>query len=220
MTAQVKGTTQNFIEIENIRDDIVIMRDGSAALVIETSAVNFGLLSEREQDALIYSFAAFINSLSFPIQILIHSRKMDISNYLNLIADQIKKQETGLLKIQTQKYYEFIQNIVQDNEVLEKRFFIVVPFSVYELGIKGGVSGSKATKLPYPIDYIVKRAKTALLPKRDHVIRQISRLGLRGQQLNTEQLIELHYALFNKDTSEGEKIIDSEQYTRPIITGQ
>ena len=183
MTAQVKGTTQNFIEIENIRDDIVIMRDGSAALVIETSAVNFGLLSEREQDALIYSFAAFINSLSFPIQILIHSRKMDISNYLNLIADQIKKQEIGLLKIQTQKYYEFIQNIVQDNEVLEKRFFIVVPFSVYELGIKGGVSGSKATKLPYPIDYIVKRAKTALLPKRDHVIRQISRLGLRGQQL-------------------------------------
>lgn len=218
MSAQVKGTTQNFIEIENISDDIVIMRDGSGALVIETSAVNFGLLSEREQDALIYSFAAFINSLSFPIQILIHSRKMDISNYLNLIADRINKQETGLLKIQTQKYHEFIQNIVQDNEVLEKRFFIVIPFSVYELGVKGGVSGSKAKKLPYPIDYIIKRAKTALLPKRDHVIRQISRLGIRGRQLNTEQLIELHYALFNSDTSEGEKIINSEQYTRPIIT--
>jgi hypothetical protein len=218
LTAPIRGTTQNFISLETIKGDLIILRDGSAALVIETSAVNFGLLSEREQDSLIFAFAAFLNSLSFPIQILISSRKMDITSYLNLIDRQIKRQKNQKLRAQTKKYYEFIKNIVQENEVLEKRFFIVLPFTSLELGIKGGLSTRK--KLPYPIDYVVKRAQTALFPKRDHVLRQISRMGLKGQHLQNQRLIELMYTLLNLEASEQEKVIDGQQYTQPIVTSQ
>jgi hypothetical protein len=221
LAAPIRGTTQQFIDIESIRDDLVILKDGSASLILETSAVNFGLLSEREQDALIYAFAAFLNSLSFPIQVLITSRKMDITSYLELINQQIKKQSSEKIKDQTRKYYQFIQSIVQENEVLEKRFFIVVPFTALELGIKSGLAGIGKTpkKLPYPINYIVKRAQTALFPKRDHVTRQLSRMGLSGQQLTTDQLIELFYTLFNLQASEQEKVIGGDQYTQAIVSG-
>lgn len=221
MATPVRGTTQHFIDIEEVRDNLVVLRDGSCALIIETSAVNFGLLSEKEQDALIYSFSAFLNSLSFPIQILIMSRKMDVTSYLELINQQLKKQQSPKLRAQIEKYYQFIANIVQENEVLEKRFFLVLPFSALELGIKGGLFfGKKGHRLPYPLEYIVKRAQTALFPKRDHVIRQLSRLGLRGVQLSTQQLIELFYNLFNPVIREQEKIVDGEQYTRPIVSTQ
>lgn len=222
MTAPIRGTTQNFIDIEDIRNDLIVLKDGSAALLIETSAVNFGLLSEREQDSLIFAFAALLNSLSFPIQMLITSRKMDISSYLELINQQIKKQKSAKLREQTEKYYAFIRNIVQENEVLEKRFFIVIPFTALELGIKGGFSsiGKQPKKLPYPLNYIIKRAQTALFPKRDHILRQFSRLGLRGVQLNTQQLTELFYSLFNPQVREQEKVVEAEQYTQPIVSGQ
>lgn len=221
MATPVHGTTQHFIDIEDIKDDLVILRDGSSALIIETSAVNFGLLSEKEQDALIYAFSAFLNSLSFPIQMLIMSRKMDVSSYLELINQQLKKQQSPQLKAQIEKYYQFIANIVQENEVLEKRFFIVIPFSALELGVKGGLFlGKKGRKLPYPLEYIVKRAQTALFPKRDHIIRQLSRLGLRGGQLSTQQLIELFYNIYNPVVGEQEKIVDGEQYSRPVVSSQ
>lgn len=222
MSTPVKGTTQNFIDIETIKDDLVILKEGSAALVVETSAVNFSLLSEREQDALIYSFASFLNSLSFPIQVLIHSRKMDVSSYLQLIKQQVEKQSEPKLKEQTRKYHRFIQNIVQENEVLEKRFFLVLHFSALELGVKGGFSGigKKTKKLPYSLDYIIKRAKTSLLPKKDHVVRQLSRSGLNGVQLTTQQLIELFYSLFNPQLSEQEKVINGEEYAGPMVSGQ
>lgn len=222
MPKAIRGTTQDFIDIEDIRDDLVVFKDGSCVLIIETSAVNFGLLSEREQDALIYAFAAFLNSLSFPVQILISSRKMDISSYLELIKNQAKKQQSEKMRDQIQKYHQFITNIVQENEVLEKRFFIVLPFVALELGVKGGVPtlGKTKKRLPYNIAYIIKRAQTSLFPKRDHILRQLSRLGLRGVQLSTQQLIELYYNLFNPEISKEEKIIDSQQYTQAIVSNQ
>lgn len=218
--APIRSSTQDFIEIEEIADDLVLGSDGSVAIVIETSAVNFGLLSEEEQDAIIYSYAAFLNSLSFPIQISIVSRKMNISSYLDLIAREEEKQVSPKIKVQIRKYYQFILSVVKENKVLEKKFYISIPFSPLELGIKGAfpLFPGKKKKLPFPKEYILERAKTTLFPKRDHILRQSARMGLRGQQLSTTQLIELFYSLYNPGEAGEQKMAEGIDLTSPIVT--
>jgi len=95
MSTPIRSTTQLFVEIADITDDIVIMLDGSCAIILETGAVNFGLLSKEEQDAIIFAFASFLNSLSFPIQIVIMSKRMDVSEYLNYINQEQQKQKNS-----------------------------------------------------------------------------------------------------------------------------
>ncbi len=217
---QVRTTTQHFIDIEDVTDDLVLYTSGAVAVVIETSAVNFGLLAEDEQDAMIYAYAAFLNSLSFPIQISIMSRHMDISEYLDLVAKEEAKQQNPKLRNQIRKYYQFILSIVKNNKVLEKKFYVTIPFSPLELGAKGASPlGKKAKKLPFPKDYILSRAKTTLYPKRDHIMRQLNRIGLRGQQLSTSQLIEMFYEIYNPQVSENEKVVEDDQgITTPIVS--
>ena len=219
MSVPIRASTQQFLEIEDIIDDLAIMVDGSCALIMETGAVNFGLLSKDEQEAIIYSFAAFLNSLSFPVQICILSKRMDISDYLTYIAQSQVTQKSEKLKEKLASYHQFILSLVKDNQVLEKRFFIVIPFSTLELGIKssGRSLVSKSKKLPYKKDYILERAKAALYPKRDHVTRQLSRLGLKAIQLNSQALVSFFYDIYNPESSEGERVpID---VTQPVVTG-
>ncbi len=216
-TTPIRATTQEFLEIEDIVDDTLILRNGGAAIVIETTAVNFGLLSEEEQDALIYSYAAFLNSLSFPLQIVIISKKMDISSYLNEVITAENKETNLTLKNQIKKYHEFITSIVKENRVLEKKFYLIIPFSPLELGAKGAFSSSKS-KLNLSHEYIISRAKASLIPKKDHVLRQLSRIGLKGQQLNTQELVEIFYAIFNPGTGKAE-LGDIKGYTKPLVEG-
>jgi hypothetical protein len=125
--ASIQATTQEFLDIEDITEDLVLQIDGSVSLAIETSAVNFSLLSEEEQDAMVYAYAAFINSLSFPIQICVISRHMNVSSYLDLIAREEEKQPSPKLRSQIRKYYQFILSIVKENKVLEKKFYCRQP---------------------------------------------------------------------------------------------
>ena len=141
-TSPVKASTQSFIEIEEIKDDVVLMKDFSASVVIEVGAVNFWLLSNEEQSSMIYSYAGLLNSLSFPVQVLILSKKMDVSIYLDYLDGKINLQSNNLLKTRIVSYKEFIKNVVKKNTVLEKRFFFVIPFSPLELGVSGANPGS------------------------------------------------------------------------------
>lgn len=219
--AQTRASTQQFTEIEDIKEDLVILANGGAALVIETSAVNFELLSGEEQEAIIYSFSSFLNSLSFPIQIVIISRQMDVSGYLNYITKQQEKSGSARYKTQLEKYHQFILGIVKENVVLEKKFLLVIPFSPLELGIKGGFSlfGGKKSGLPFSKEYILSRAKTALIPKKDHLLRQLNRLGLKGLQLTTAQLIEFYYEFLNTEQEDLQKISEGAGYTSPLVEG-
>ena len=220
MPAPVKASTQEFLEIEDIKDGLVILKDGSVALIIKTSAVNFGLLSEEEQEAIIFAFAAFLNSLSFPIQILITSRKMDISSYLDRLSHLEETQPSGKIRSQIRKYYQFILGVVKENKVLEKNFYLCIPFSSLELGVKSAVSLFPTKRgLPFPKEYILSRAKTALYPKRDHILRQLGRMGLRGEHLSTQKLIELFYEIFNPETCEEEKIVEGASFEAPLVEG-
>lgn len=199
----VRGSTQENLEIAEIRDDLVIMKDGSVALILRVSAVNFGLLSEREQEAIIYAYAGLINSLNFTIQILVRSQKKDISHYLTLLETEENKQSNPLLKNQITNYRKFVAETVKENNVLDKKFYVVIPFSSLELGVvttSGSILGlgkKKNTTLPLPSEEIVKRSVVALFPKRDHILRQLGRLGLRAMQLTTPDLVELFYEIYN-----------------------
>lgn len=215
----IRATTQEFLDIEDITDDLIILQSGGAALVIETSAVNFGLLSEEEQDALIYANASLLNSLSFPLQIVILSKRMDISSYIEYISTEEEKQQSHVMKERIRRYREFILSIIKDNKVLEKKFYLVIPFSALELGIKEAFSVSgKKKKLPFSKDYILSRAKTSLFPKRDHLLRQLGRIGLRGRQLTTQELDEFFYNLYNP-TLTGEKLGTVDGYVKPLVEG-
>src|SRR3989339_625113 len=210
-TSPVKASTQSFIEIEEIKDDVVLMKDFSAATVIEVSAVNFWLLSSEEQSSMIYSYAGLLNSLSFPVQILIISKKMDISAYLDYLDDKINKMTVDLMKKRLNSYKEFIKNIIKKNTVLEKRFFFIVPFSPLELGISGASPGSLNK------GYIISRAKTSLYPKRDNLIRLLLKNGLKGTVLLAQELSELFYNLYNPSAT-GRKLGPLQSYTDVVMT--
>ena len=214
------ASSQSHLDIEDIRDNLVVLKDGSCCLVLQTNAVNFSLLSESEQDATIYSSAGLLNSLTFSVQLVINSQKKDINSYLALLNAQKQTVKNPLLKTQLEKYYRYIQTIVQENEVLEKRFYLVIPFSSLELGISSALGSAfkkRSAGLPFPLDHILQKAKNSLFPKRDHLISQLSRLGLKASQLTTPELIKLFYQAYNPDSGSVDFPANT-GYTNPLVS--
>src|SRR3989338_7114531 len=210
-TSPVKASTQSFVEIEEIKDDVILLKDYSAAVVVEAGAVNFWLLSAEEQASMIYAYSSLLNSLSFPTQILILSKKMDVSSYLDYLQGKINRQSVELMKNRLLSYKEFIKTVVKKNTVLEKRFFFVVPFSTLEMGVSG-VNTKSLNK-----EYVVSRAKTSLYPKRDHLVRLLSKIGLRASVLQRQELVELFFNLYNSSPT-GKRLAPIESYTDVVLT--
>ena len=132
----IRGSTQEHLPIEDILDGMVLLKDGSCVSILQISSVNFDLLSEREQGALIFSYGGILNSLNFPIQIVIYSNTKDVTYYINNLKKAEDRQENPLLKQRIGFYKKFIEETVKKNDVLSKAFYVVLPFSILELGIK------------------------------------------------------------------------------------
>lgn len=216
----VRGSTQEALPIEEIKENLVLLTDGSACMILQATALNFGLLSEQEQDATIYAYAALLNSLTFSIQILIRSRRKDVTGYLDLLASAQSLQTNPLLCEQIKKYRRFVEEIVKKNNVLDKKFYLVIPFSALELGAKkalGAALTPRKKALPFPKKYLFERAKINLSPKRDHLARQFSRLGLTVRQLTTQELISLFYEIYNPAVSESQKPAAGAEYTSALV---
>lgn len=196
----ISASTQKHLPIADIVDNLVMYKDGGAAIIMETTSLNFGLLAEKEQQAVIAAYAALLNSLSFAIQIVIRSQRKDISNYMKYLDEASKKiQSPKLVEIMT-SYKNFVSETIKKKNVLGKRFFIVIPFSSLELGVtKSALSIAKKGPLPYPKAYAIKKAKVSLYPKRDHLIKQAGRLSIKLKQLATAELIELFYDIYNPE---------------------
>lgn len=194
----IRSSTQRFTEIETIDRNIAMFIDGSCCVVISTTAVNFGLLSEREQDATISAYAGLLNSLSFPIEILIRTQHKDVTAYLRLLEDQERKQKNPKLQKSIHDYRLFVAATVKEKDVLDKKFYIIIPFSSLELGASASVLlGSKKKGLPHPRSYVFDRALTVLNPKRDHILRLLNRIGVKAFQLTNEQLTRLFFTIYN-----------------------
>lgn len=197
----IVSTTQKFIPIADIVDGLLIFKSGAAALVMESSSLNFGLLSAREQQAVIASYAALQNSITFPVQIVVRSLRKDISNYIKgLELAQTKIDNPKLLGIM-EGYKNFIVDAIKKKNVLSKKFYIVIPFTQFELGVTKSMATAlvpgKDKPLSFPKSYVVRKAKITLYPKRDHIMRQMGRLGIQLTQLDTDQLAKLSYDIYN-----------------------
>ena len=192
-------TTQDRIPIADIIHDIVLFKDGGAALIIESTSLNFGLLNEVEQEAVIASYAGLLNSFNFPVQIMVRSQRKDIGNYMRFIDESKKKIVNPKLLILMNDYQKFIVESVKKKNVLSKSFYLVVPFSRVELGLAKSLMslGPKNESIPFPKSYVLKKARVSLYPKRDHLIRQARRLGVELRQLTTPELVELFFHIYN-----------------------
>lgn len=188
------NTTQQHLIIEDIKDDIVLLKDGGAALVLQTSAVNFGLLSEREQMAIIFSFGQMLNSLSFAIQITIHSARLDITSYLNLLDKASLVQTNPLLSKMIGSYKNFVQSVIKEKQVLDKKFYVVISLSSIELGIGAGNREER-----------FKKIKAMLIPRKDQITKQLSRVGLKANQLTSFQLTKVFYEIYNSTSGNQEE---------------
>lgn len=212
------ATTQEHLPIADITNDVVIYKDGGAALVMESTSLNFGLLSEKEQSAVIAAYAAMINSLTFSIQILVITQRKDISAYLSFLDEESAKITQPILANLMQNYKNFILESVKKKNVLGKRFFVVLYLSPLELGVGKSVASltKRSGPLPFPKSYVIKKAKITLYPRRDHLMRQAGRLGIKFKQLGTADLIALYHSVYNPEhpavKKEPEVTLEHEQH--------
>lgn len=195
--------TQGFVPIKEIRNGMIILKDASLRAIIMASSINFALKSTEEQEAVIYQFQSLLNSLDFPIQIYIQSRRLDIRPYLAQLKEREAIQTNELLKVQTREYMQFIKQFTDSTNIMSKSFFIVVPYQGAMLSTKsgGGLFGGgskktdkeKETKRNETLDELIGQ-----LEQRLQVVEQgLLRTGVRTVRLGSEELIELYYKLFN-----------------------
>jgi len=200
----IAKATQDFVPIQEVRDGIIILKDGSLRAVLMASSLNFALKSQDEQEAILYQFQNFLNSLDFSVQIFVQSRKLDIRPYITLLEERLKEQTSELMKIQIQEYIGFIKNITESTNIMSKSFFIIVPYSPAVISRKtAGALGSfikkggGATSPEEEVENDFEESRSQLEPRVSVVEQGLLRTGIRVAALGTEEAIELLYKMFN-----------------------
>ncbi len=221
---ETKASTQDHLDIVDIRDSLLILKGGVVALVVQCSAINFDLLSEGEQDAMIGAYASLLNSLAFPLQVIVRSKKVDISNYIDTLRALELKQKNKHLKKRIEAYLQFVENLVSKKEVLNKSFYIVIrygePLFVKENNLIQNLLG-QSEKKPKEIKNkanLIEKANQDLGPRLDHLIDQLGKIGIESHQLSTQELVTLFYEIYNPSSAYEERLqLGIEEYTAPIV---
>jgi len=210
-------SSQEFVPIKEVRNGIIILKDGGLRAILLASSLNLSLKSADEQTAIINEFQNFLNGLDFPVQISMQSRRLDIRPYLLTLEARLKEQVEPLLKIQTKEYIDFIKSFTDEVNIMTKSFFIVVPYSPSMIkssdGIIDGLLGGSTQKKQIEdtkkaMDLASFEEKRTQLDQRVGVIAGgLGRIGIRTSQLQTDQIVELFYKTFNPgDISQGIKL--------------
>jgi type IV secretory pathway VirB4 component len=199
--------TQEFVPIQEVRDGVIVLKDGSFRAIVLASSLNFSLKSEDERNAIILQFQDFLNSLDFTVQISIQSRRLDIRPYIALLEDRYKEQVNDLMKIQTREYIEFIKKFTESTNIMTKNFFIVVPYDPAIIDIKGGIGGGLFKRKSASEEQANKQKsfeenKTQLEQRVSVVEQGLVRCGIRVVRLGSEEVIELFYKIFNPGDTE------------------
>lgn len=198
--------TQDFVPIKEIRDGVVILKDGSMRSILLASSLNFALKSADEQQAILMQFQDFLNSLDFSVQIFIESRRLDIRPYMAFLEQRYKEQTIDLMKLQTREYIEFIKNFTESVSIMTKSFFIVIPYMPPVLGGEGFniLNRNKKTTAAKALDATAQfEENRSQLDQRISVAEQgLVRCGIRVIKLGSEEMVELYYKLFNPGETE------------------
>lgn len=212
---KVNVSTQRYLDIAEIREDTVIMRDSTMRAVILVSSINFALKSEDEQNAIISAYVSFLNNIDFPLQIVIQSRELNIENYLDSLRQKEKEQTNELLKMQINEYVQYIQELISMSKVMNKRFYIVVSYN--PMSDKQQSFFSRVFEVFKPAT-LIKMKEEKFLERRVELTRRIdnitgglSSIGLNAVTLDTQSLIELYYNSYNLDTASSQKLVDVNQ---------
>lgn len=203
---------QQFVALETIREGAVVLKDGGLRAVLMCSSLNFALKSAEEQDAIIFKYQDFLNSLDFSIQFVIHSRRLNVAPYLDTLQSRQREEENELLKIQISEYIDFIKSFVEMTNIVSKTFYVVVPFSPAIIGGRGIITSLRSALRSQP--KVTQRAaesfeesENQLWQRVDSIVAGLKEMGIRSAPLNTEELVELFYGLYNP--SEFEKITEA-----------
>ena len=205
MAAEQAAATQEFVPVKEVRDGVVILKDGGLRAVLLTSSINFALKSQDEQNSILFQFQNFLNSLEFPVQIAIQSRKLDIRPYIALLEGRYREQVGDLLKIQTREYIEFVKNFTDNANIMTKSFFIVVPYTPPALttaSVGGFFSKRSEQKKSEDAATEFEEHRTQLEQRIAIIEQGLIRTGVRVVQLGTEEIIELYYKIFNPGEQE------------------
>lgn len=203
---KVLASTQDHLDIYDIRDNVVLLKNGDVAMVVETTAVNFQLLSGFEQDSKITAFSELINSLTFELQVVIHTEPIDMRRYIAYLEQSYKKIQRDALRKQMEIYMEFVKELVVQNNVLQKRFFVIIPHRSGQLSsdqvnpfqkLVDVIAGRKRVVVLKNADRLIEKALIQLFPKRDHIMKMLARIGLGSKQLNDKELTKLFYSYYN-----------------------
>ena len=204
------ASTQQYLDISEIREEVVILKDKSLRAVLAVASINFALKGEDEQNALISGYAQFLNSLEQPLQIVIQSRKLNIDEYLGRLKVAEKQQTNDLLRMQITDYISFTRELVELGEIMSKRFYVVIPYSpisdkkksfwsrLYSVFIPLAIAGMHAAQFT--------KYKQSLMQRVAHVQSGLSSLGLKSQLLDTQALMELYYSAYNPELAEVQKL--------------
>ncbi len=196
-----ENSLQEKMDIAEIKEDVIVLKDGSLRAVIATTAINMDLKSEEEQQAIIYNFQQFLTTFNFSFQIVISSRKFNINPYVNQLKRRIRLEENVLLKNQINDYVDFVEELVGLSNVMSKMFYIVVPFYIVESKNQGILkkifSVANKQKALYQDHESFETYKNQLFQRAEQVSSYLSTMGLSGVMLQTEELIELYYNSYN-----------------------
>jgi hypothetical protein len=208
-------STQQYLDIAEIKGDTVIMRDGTLRAVLLVSSINFALKSEDEQNAIISAYVSFLNNIDFTIQIVIQSRELNIEHYIETLKQKEKEQTNELLKMQTAEYIQYINELISISKIMNKRFYVVVPYDPLSDKQRGFFSRffdilKPATLIKMKDEKFLRR-RSELSSRVDNITSGLGSIGLNCVQLDTQSLIELYYNTYNPMTSANQKMVDVNQ---------
>lgn len=223
------NSTQNALQITEIRDGIVIMNDGSFRAVVMAKSINFDLMSPQEQEAVEYSYQGFLNSLFFPVQIYISSQKVDLRPYIEKLDKISSEHDNMLLALLMEDYIAYISGLVQQTNIMDKKFYVVIPFFPVS-DIQQAITQSKnfftgLQDLFKPKEQHVtinekdlEKAKDELRNRVQAVLGGLQQCGVQALPLDTQELIELYYDAYNPDTATRQPLKNFDELTAPVVT--
>lgn len=217
-------STQQAIDIAGVKDGVIIMKDGSYRLIMQVAAINFALKSEQEQNSLVFQYQSFINSLHFPIEIVVRSRRLDLAPYLKKLGDKAQDQTNELIKMQIIDYVDFVGKLITMANIMKKSFYVVVsysPISVQHTGLFDRFLNKSQTFDHLKIsDQEFQQRTEKLMESANITASGLGGMGLHCFQLSTEEIIELFYQIYNPDEAAKERVTDAAALSAPVIVSE